>query len=97
MGALSPNFAAENPLQVGLSLGGFAYMAVSLGYVGVMMLLAARPVMQYFFWRVLGTGLERPWVATTIPIAVAVMTSLLLGVLPMIAAERRLARLEQTR
>ena len=34
LGALSPNFNAENPLQVGLSLGGFAYMAVSMGYVG---------------------------------------------------------------
>ena len=30
LGALSPNFAAENPLQVGLSLGGFGYMAAAL-------------------------------------------------------------------
>ncbi|MGZ5493107.1 MAG: putative ABC transporter permease subunit [Thermoanaerobaculia bacterium] len=97
MGALSPNFAAENPLQVGLSLGGFAYMAVSLGYVGVMMLLAARPIMQYVFWGLFRVGYERPWLATTIPIAVAVTTSLLLAVLPMVAAEKRLARLEQTR
>ena len=34
---------AENPLQVGLSLGGFAYMAASLAYVGALMLLMARP------------------------------------------------------
>src|SRR5205085_1515408 len=27
LGALAPNFGAENPLQVGLSLGGFGYMA----------------------------------------------------------------------
>ncbi|MGZ8830354.1 MAG: hypothetical protein ACXW2Q_08250, partial [Thermoanaerobaculia bacterium] len=73
------------------------YMAVSLGYVGAMMLLAARPIMQYVFWGLFRVGYERPWLATTIPIAVAVTTSLLLAVLPMVAAEKRLARLEQTR
>src|SRR5439155_22574966 len=61
MGALSPNFDAENPLQVGLSLGGFAYMAISLTYVGSMMVLAARPIMQYFFWKVFRYGYERAW------------------------------------
>lgn len=49
MGAFAPDFAAENPLQVGLSLGGFAYMAVSLLYVGAIMLLMARPIMRYLF------------------------------------------------
>ncbi|GAC1432311.1 MAG: hypothetical protein NVSMB68_04770 [Thermoanaerobaculia bacterium] len=97
MGALSPNFNAENPLQVGLSLGGFAYMAISLTYVGAMMLLAARPIMQFFFWRMLGVGYERPWVSAAVPIVVAVAASLLLSVLPMLAAEKRLARAEQSR
>ncbi|HEY3056282.1 MAG TPA: hypothetical protein VGK31_10170 [Thermoanaerobaculia bacterium] len=97
MGALSPNFAAENPLQVGLSLGGFAYMAVSLMYVGGMMLLAARPIMQYFFWKIFRVGYERPWIATAVPITVAVTASIVLAVVPLVAAERRLARLEQSR
>jgi len=97
MGAYAPNFAAENPLQVGLSLGGFAYMAVSLTYVGAMMVLTARPVMQYFFWRMFRIGFERPWVATVLPITVAALTSFLLTVIPIRAAAARLARLEQTR
>ena len=97
MGALSPNFDAENPLQVGLSLGGFAYMAISLTYVGSMMVLAARPIMQYFFWKVFRYGYERAWVATAVPIAIALTASVLLAVLPIAAAEQRLARLEQTR
>ncbi|HSP34607.1 MAG TPA: hypothetical protein VLU46_09860 [Thermoanaerobaculia bacterium] len=96
MGAYWPNFAAENPLQVGLSLGGFAYMAVSLAYVGFMMLLTARPVMQYFFWRMFRVGFERPWVATVLPITAALLTSFLLCVIPMRAAASRLARFEQT-
>ena len=97
MGALSPNFAAENPLQVGLSLGGFAYMAVSLTYVGAIMLLAARPIMQYFFWGVFQVGYERAWIATAVPIAIAVSASFLLAVFPLVAAEKRLARLDQSR
>jgi len=97
MGALSPNFDAENPLQVGLSLGGFAYMAVSMAYVGSMMLLAARPIMQYFFWRMFGVGYERPLITAAVPIIAAIAASSLLSVLPMLAAEKRLARLEQSR
>ena len=90
LGALMPNFAAENPLQVGLSLGGFAYMAVSLAYVGAIMTLMARPVMQYFFWRMLGISNDRGWISTLAPVAVAVILSALLSVVPLIAAERRL-------
>src|SRR5204862_8017801 len=56
LGSLSPNFDAENPLQVGLSLGGFAYMALSLGYVGAIMLLMARPITRYFLWKFLSMG-----------------------------------------
>ncbi|HKR64069.1 MAG TPA: hypothetical protein VJZ00_10080, partial [Thermoanaerobaculia bacterium] len=56
LGALTPNFNAENPLQVGLSLGGFAYMALSMLYVGTMMVLMARPVMRYFALYILGRG-----------------------------------------
>ena len=97
MGALSPNFGAENPLQVGLSLGGFAYMAISLMYVGAMMLLAARPIMQYFFWRMFNIGYERPWLTAAVPIAAAIGASLFLSVFPMLAAEKRLAHLDQSR
>jgi len=89
LGALSPNFAAENPLQVGLSLGGFAYMAVALGYIGAIMLLMARPVVQYLFWRVFAFGYNSVFVFAT-PIAGAVALSLALIILPLIAAEKRL-------
>jgi ABC-2 type transport system permease protein len=90
MGALAPNFNAENPLQVGLSLGGFAYMAISLGYVGAMMLLMARPIMRYMFWRVFGVRDDTGWVATSIPLVIGLTLSVALAVLPIVAAERRL-------
>lgn len=93
MGAWAPQFAAENPLQVGLSLGGFAYMAVAMSYVGAIMFLMARPVVRYFFWRMFGAAGDGDWIATVIPIVTAVTSSLALMVFPILIAERRLARL----
>ena len=91
--AFAPNFAAENPLQVGLSLGGFAYMAISLMYVGAMMLLMAKPVIGYIFWRILRITSEP--VAAIVPVVTAITLSLVLMVFPLLAAERRLARREK--
>jgi ABC-2 type transport system permease protein len=96
MGAWAPNFNAENPLQVGLSLGGFAYMAVSMGYVGAMMLLMARPVMKYFIERVLLGGNEGSGIAAAAAIVTALTLSLAVGVIPLFAAERRLTRLSES-
>jgi ABC-2 type transport system permease protein len=93
MGGLAPNFNAENPLQVGLSLGGFAYMAISMGYVAAMMLLMARPVMGYFMWRVLG---ERSGVAAALPVVIALTVSIAVAVIPLLIAERRLTRAGET-
>ncbi|HXG57923.1 MAG TPA: hypothetical protein VNL91_02780 [Thermoanaerobaculia bacterium] len=87
MGGIAPRFDAENPLQVGLSLGGFAYMAVSMLYVAWVMFLMARPVMRYLFWRVFGADNA---VATAAPIAIALATSALLAAVPLLVAERRL-------
>ncbi|HYS55666.1 MAG TPA: hypothetical protein VER58_18045 [Thermoanaerobaculia bacterium] len=96
LGALSPNFAAENPLQVGLSLGGFGYMAAALAYVGAIMTLMARPLVQYFFWRMFSLDYGSTLVFV-IPIAVAIAISLVLMVVPLIAAEKRLATLRESR
>jgi ABC-2 type transport system permease protein len=92
LGALAPNFNAENPLQVGLSLGGFAYMGIALGYVATVMVLMARPLMRYFTARVLGIGDDLSWLSAALPIVIALTVSLLLSVISLGAAERRLAR-----
>lgn len=94
MGAMTPNFNAENPLQVGLSLGGFAYMALSLGYVGAMMMLMARPVMGYFMRHVM--GISDPNVATITPVVIALTLSALLAVISILVAERRLSRFSES-
>ncbi|PYQ30596.1 MAG: hypothetical protein DMF56_07235 [Acidobacteria bacterium] len=93
MGALAPNFNAENPLQVGLSLGGFAYMILSMTYVAAMMVLMARPVMSYFLWRVFG---EREGASALAPVAIALLVSLAVAIVPLAAAVRRLTRLGES-
>ena len=93
MGALAPNFNAENPLQVGLSLGGFAYMAASMSYVAAMMLLMARPVMSYFMWRIFG---DRGGVSIVLPIVIALTISIAVAVIPLLFAERRLTRIGES-
>jgi ABC-2 type transport system permease protein len=96
LGAFSPNFNAENPLQVGLSLGGFAYMGIALTYVGGIMLLMARPVVQYLMWRALKIEPENPF-AFLIPLVTAVTLSFALTVFPLLIAEKRLVRLSESR
>jgi ABC-2 type transport system permease protein len=88
LGAIAPNFAAENPLQVGLSLGGFGYMAAALAYVAAIMLLMARPLVQYLYWRVFRVLPDAPVMA--IPIVTAVTLSAALCVFPLLVAEKRL-------
>jgi len=96
LGALSPDFAAENPLQVGLSLGGFAYMAAALAYVGGMMMLMAKPVTRYFFSRFF--GFESDTLAVDlVPLVTAVTLSMALCVFPLMAAEKRLTALAENR
>ena len=96
LGALTPNFNAENPLQVGLSLGGFAYMALAMGYVGTMMVLMARPVMRYFLTQVLAVFERSSFIASAAPIVIALTLSAALAVIPMRAAERRLTRISES-
>jgi ABC-2 type transport system permease protein len=96
LGALTPNFNAENPLQVGLSLGGFAYMALSMGYVATMMVLMARPVMRYFLANVMSYEEARGWMGAAAPIVIALTLSAALAVIPMRAAERRLTRIAES-
>ncbi len=91
LGALAPNFNAENPLQVGLSLGGFAYMALSMAYVGTMMVLMARPVMAYFLGHVLNIRGGMEWFGLVLPIVIALTLSAAMSVIPMRLAEHRLS------
>ena len=96
LGALSPQFNIENPLQVGLSLGGFAYMAVAMAYVGTIMALMARPMMRYVLEKFVGISDGGGWIGTLVPIVIALTLSAALSVIPIRAAEHRLTRFSET-
>jgi ABC-2 type transport system permease protein len=96
LGALSPQFNIENPLQVGLSLGGFAYMAASMTYVATMMILMARPVMRYFLERVFSVTDDVQWLAAALPVVIALTLSAALAVIPVRIAEHRLSRFSES-
>jgi ABC-2 type transport system permease protein len=95
-GALTPDFGAENPLQVGLSLGGFGYMGAALAYVAGIMMLMTKPVTRYFFSRFWGFGSEAV-AADLVPLVTAVTLSIALSVFPLLAAEKRLTALSESR
>lgn len=95
LGALAPNFNAENPLQVGLSLGGFGYMGASLAYIAAVMLLMARPVIGYFFWKLF--SIQSRAVITWVPVTAAIALSIALAIIPIVVAEKRLAALSESR
>lgn len=90
MGALWPDFRKENPMEVALSLGGFAYMSISLLYVGVVMFLFARPAMRFFLRIVFGVDEGATWVTRITPVAAGSALSLILCFVPMELATRRL-------
>lgn len=92
MGAISPDFKSESPLEVGLSLGGFAYMAVSLLYVGLTMFLLARPIRRFLLLMILGFDEDLSVARRLLPVATAIGLSVLLSVVPLWLARRRLER-----
>lgn len=92
MGAANPNFKLENPIELAMSLGGFAYMALSLLYVGLMMFLMAKP-MHGFILRVwFGVEDPKPLFVAMTPVLIAVGVSLLLSVAPIEMAGFRARR-----
>jgi len=92
MGASSPDFKLENPLELAMSLGGFAYMALSMLYVGLMMFLMAKP-MHGFMLRVwFGIEDTKSALAVAMPPTIALGVSLLLSIGPIEVANWRLVR-----
>jgi hypothetical protein len=59
------------------------------------MLLMARPIIQYMFWRVF--GVETEFVVAAVPVLFAVALSVALIVFPLLIAEKRLAALSESR
>ena len=66
-------------------------MALSMMYVGAMMVLMARPLMRYFTGHVLGMRGGSAWIGVIFPIVIALTLSAAMSVIPMRIAEQRLS------
>ncbi len=92
MGAANPNFKLENPIELAMSLGGFAYMALSLLYVGFMMFMMARPMHGFLLRIMFGIHDPKPLLVAVAPLLAALAVSALLSIVPI-----ELARVRATR
>lgn len=87
IGALMPNFKAENPSQIAVGPGGVLYMLISFIYLALMLLLQIRPVWFYL--------IQRSDEINNVVYAVAAFClTMLLALLPMELGARRLATRE---
>ena len=81
LGAAYPRFSYENEAQIVTGIGGLIFMVISLVYIGLSIAILAVPGYQYFSYLVRG-HVYALWPAL-VSMAVFVILSLLLGIIPM--------------
>jgi ABC-2 type transport system permease protein len=94
-GARFPRFNAENVSQVATGFGGMFYMIVAVLFIGLMVVLEARPVYLFFMAQFRGlplTGWERAEIAGLL--AAAALLNALVAILPMRLGLKQLSSLE---
>ena len=92
MGAANPNFKLENPIELAMSLGGFAYMALSLLYVGFMMFMMARPMHGFLLRIMFGVHDPKPLLVAVAPMLAALGVSAFLSIVPIELARIQAAK-----
>lgn len=92
LGAAYPDFKAENPTQTVTSFGGFLYMVLCAGFIGLVILLEAGPVYRIFMAGVHQSPLTTyDWIWISGSFFIAFMISVLAIFLPMWFGEKRLS------
>jgi len=94
-GARFPKFDTENAADIPTGFGGLAFMMTAVAYLGVMILLEARPVYVILRQRVAGhaPGPEA-WLGLAIALAIAALLSIVATVGSLRSAVRRVEALE---
>lgn len=95
LGALFPNFGAENAAQIPTSFGGLVFMMSAVAYLGLVVALEARPVYLILRARAQGVPLDAShWVGLGVGLGLALAVSIVVIVAPMRLAVRRIGELE---
>ena len=92
LGAIYPDFKAENPAQSVTSLGGLIYMTLSVGFILAVVALEAGPVYSIFMSGVRGIGPKGvQWVWLVGSFSVVLVLCLATLIIPMRLGEKRIS------
>jgi ABC-2 type transport system permease protein len=91
LGAIYPDFQAENPAQSVTSLGGLIYMTLSIGFIAAVIVLEAGPVYYLFMSGLRGVGLRGfQWLWLVVSFSVVLMLCLMAVMIPMRLGEKKI-------
>ncbi len=94
LGAVYPDFKAENPAQAVTSYGGFLFMVLCAGYIAGVLILEAGPVYNLFMAELKNRSISiLEWVWIFISFGAAIGLSIVAVFLPMKYGEKHLSRL----
>jgi len=92
LGAVYPRFFYENVAQIAAGFGGIVYMVIGLIYIGLSIVIEARPVYVYFREQLLPGTYE--YVSLILSALLLIVLNLAVFFLPMRLGIRRLSRME---
>lgn len=93
LGAIYPDFHSDNPAQSVTSLGGLIYMTISIGFIGLVIVLEAGPVYHIFMTGIQGVSLRMiqwVWLVGSFLFVLALCTAAV--VIPMRLGARRISQ-----
>ncbi len=92
LGAVYPRFLYENAAQIAAGFGGIIYMIIGLIYIGLSIVIEARPVYVYFREQLVPGTYE--YMSLFISIVLLIVLNLALFLIPMRLGVRSLSRME---
>jgi ABC-2 type transport system permease protein len=92
-GTMYPRFESENAAQIPTSFGGLLFMMASIGLIGAVLVLEARPIYAWVSARSAGETVEP--VELVAGLAAAAAVCLLATFIPLRIAQRRLESIER--
>jgi ABC-2 type transport system permease protein len=92
LGALFPRFEAENSAKIAVSSGGVLYMILSLLYIGIVIVLEARPVYLHFASKIY-RGVDTLW-ESLVFYGILLVISVLVTLIPMQLGIRALKKID---
>jgi len=93
LGAAYADFKSENPTQTVTSFGGFVFMVLCAGFIGIVIVLEANPVYRLFMANYRNETLGRfEWIWIFGSFAVVLLLSVLITIVPMKFGEKRLSQ-----